>query len=42
MVIINGKKFYEVPRSCGTCPFLMTENHIPLAVILSFQLLRTK
>lgn len=26
MVIINGKSFYEVPSSCGTCPFLLTGN----------------
>lgn len=26
MVIINGHKFYEVPTSCGTCPFLLTGN----------------
>ena len=26
MVIINGKKLYEVPGSCGTCPFLITGN----------------
>ena len=22
MITINGKKFYEEPTSCGTCPFL--------------------
>lgn len=26
MVIINGHKLYEVPSSCGTCPFLLTGN----------------
>lgn len=26
MVTINGHTFYEEPRSCGTCPFLMTGN----------------
>lgn len=26
MLIINGKKFYEEPGSCGTCPFLFTGN----------------
>ena len=26
MVIINGKKLYEEPTSCGTCPFLFTGN----------------
>lgn len=26
MVIINNTKFYEIPTSCGTCPFLMTGN----------------
>lgn len=26
MVTINGHNFYEVPTSCGTCPFLMTGN----------------
>lgn len=26
MVIINGKKLYEVPGTCGTCPFLITGN----------------
>lgn len=22
MITINGRSFYEVPTSCGTCPFL--------------------
>ena len=26
MVIINGHKFYEVPHSCGSCPFMLTGN----------------
>lgn len=24
MIVINGHKFYEIPNTCGTCPFLMT------------------